>query len=545
MCTSCCGALLLPSRKMTTRELLVLLLSFLAARGGFYAATDAKAALAPWRAYALLALTATRVRAQTQISQADAGLQALLAARGYAAGAFFSNAAAVVTTGAVAGVLDFSQNGMARTNLPGSQSAAALLVNGCIFDVMAQPLSGVPYLCVPAGLGSVFVSVMRTIEAVGGVTDTGAIVFFGDGVSSPVERCVYLIGPYTPMATVSVLYPVPVAAVYVTLGPTTTLCALTRAGSLECSTIVGGWWTAAGPTWKDWTAPSNATTPAASACRAMAGNNAYLTPSRALCPNTSPAVCAAPITLSSFSITTCSYSTTLIDYGNSYSQPGRGGTYITGVRLADSIPVGWLLGVDAFDASTLGVNTSAARGLFLSGAPAPAMPQFAPVLECAPAFGARGFVGLLRNGSFFRAPEVRDQGSGATALASQSLSADQAGLNTFNVISVIVSCAVRQVGAIIILGKFRPFSYSSVVNGPAGIRNDGSFIAGVQQRVCVHGIYQANILPQAPIAVKWFHIHVRVFLTGGHTLFPFSSARRFPRFSPLPHNLSQLLPHPP
>lgn len=136
-----------------------------------------------------------------------------------------------------------------------SSYTAALLANGCITDTQfrysqAAATPGAAYICVPSGLGTRFLSVLRSLNYFGGVTDAGNLVLFG--YDTQWNRCAVLRGPFTPMATSQLLYPTSVnsAVRYVVPGGED-LCALDAAGILHC-------WAALPSTWADgataWTA---------------------------------------------------------------------------------------------------------------------------------------------------------------------------------------------------------------------------------------------------------------------------------------------------
>lgn len=500
------------------------------------------------RAYALLfaAALSASVRAQAS-AELDAGLQRLLAiSGGFSATDVYANTAAVASCGTVSGVtirlppLPFpgfpynkpipatpaalanlswaggisflSQNtapfyalaaysdryaptmakyvrdANVRDPRTFDQFCGALLDNGCIISASGQPNTSAPFFCVPAGLGSRFLSVVSTQAggamgsrsvlpgsdagqvrgwAIGGVTDTGALVLFGAsrlpepfsaslwGLNVEIsnwQRCVFFQGPFTAMATTVYMRPSPYA-LRVNPAPAATLCALTRAGALECWDVAGTsvkntWWADANGPWPSW-ATFNASTapPNASAC--LNGTRLkLLVPSTALCPFSSPAACVAPFALSSFSISSCIGS----------------GTYIMGVRLSDRVPVAWLVGFDTFDSPPAANSSAGPSGIF-AAARTPALasaPLFPPVLECAPFFDARRFVGRLANGSFYSTPEVVEQGlvnaAGLPLVLSNATAAGVAPIENL--------WTFGDAQAAVLLGPFPPFAYTATSFAP-------------------------------------------------------------------------------
>ena len=363
------------------------------------------------------------------------------------------------------------------------QYCGALLENGCIISASSQPNTSLPYFCVPTGLGSRFLSVVSTQAggamgssrvlpsfdtglvrgwALGGVTDTGALVFFGASrlpepftasqwglnvAYSSWQRCIFFPGPYTAMATTVYLRPSPFA-LRVNPAPAATLCALTRAGALECwdvggTSVTSSWWADANGPWPSWTTFNASAAPAGASACLNGTQRKLLVPSTVLCPLSSPAACVAPVALSSFSISSCIGS----------------GTYVMGVRLADGVPVAWLVGFDTFDSPPATNSSAGPSGIFAAaGTPALASaPLFPPVLECAPFFGARRFVGRLANGSFYSTPEVIEQGlvnaAGPALALSNATAAGVAPIENVWTFGDAQSATL--------LGPFPPFAYTA------------------------------------------------------------------------------------
>jgi hypothetical protein len=130
-----------------------------------------------------------------------------------------------------------------------------------------------------------------------------------------------------------------------------------------------------------------------------------------------------------------------------------------GVRLADGVPVAWLVGFDTFDAPPAANSTAGPSGIFAAaGTPALASaPLFPPVLECAPFFDARRFVGRLANGSFYSTPEVIEQGAvnvaGPALLLTNASAAGIAPLEN--------SWTFGDAQSAVLLGPFPPFAYTA------------------------------------------------------------------------------------
>lgn len=180
-------------------------------------------------------------------------------------------------------------------------SPAVLLENGCIAALDLEPSVSVPFFCVPLGLGSRFVSVisMSAFNAVGGVTDTGFMVFSGLGDQS--TRCGYITGPWTSQVTFAFVETSRQATSPLFLNrwngglPAITdadrwlLCGLLRTGEIECTRPKNAWFFSAntpqGTPWKDYTtAPSAGNVPADSPCADLTRQNNYFANSQILCP---------------------------------------------------------------------------------------------------------------------------------------------------------------------------------------------------------------------------------------------------------------------
>ena len=442
----------------------------------------------------------------------DAGLQRLLAmSGGFASSVLYANTANVGSCGTMAGSsitlpYRFSSTspypagtwggvwtsnaalplGIAGANPP---PCAVLLSNGCILSQQTQPASGAPYFCVPAGLGSRFLSVLITQEALGGVTDTGNLVFFGATPNSLTpstsnwQKCVFFAGPFTPMAIVLLLRQTPYALRY-SINRAISLCALTRSGSLECSDIVPSWWAASNGPWSNWATfnVTGVTTPNQSACQnGDSTPGKFLRPSSVLCPNSAPLKCVAPSGLSSFSMSSCIGS----------------GTYITGIRLGDNMPVAWLVGFDSFDAAPP-VNSSAGQnGIFGPLTALTASPYFPPVVECMVPFGARTFVGRLQDGSFFRVRELVEQ-QGAVPVIVANLNSSAANF----VIADTLTAGMDWGAGInaVLIGPVFPFSYSST-----SVNSCNSGCPGYQGSDALQGSYwgqnAVGIRPDGSIAI--------------------------------------------
>lgn len=179
-------------------------------------------------------------------------------------------------------------------------SPAVLLENGCIAALDLEPSATVPFFCVPLGLGSRFVSVfsMSAFNAVGGVTDTGNMVFTGLGDQS--NRCGYINGPWTPQVTVAFIETSRQAASPLFLqrwnggSPSISyvdrwvLCGLLRSGDIECMRPRAPWFFSAntpqGTPWKDYTTATSAgNVPSDSPCADLTRQSNYVSNSQILC----------------------------------------------------------------------------------------------------------------------------------------------------------------------------------------------------------------------------------------------------------------------
>lgn len=299
----------------------------------------------------------------------------------------------------------------------------ALLANGCIIDTEERwfrmtNVRSAPFVCVPTGLGSRFVSVLRGPGYVGGVTDLGILVFFGLGTSW--NKCGFMQGPFTAMAAAQRHFGTHAAAIRTaTLSSGTDLCALDTAGVLHCWETLPSNWPTGAPAWVP--GPGDTTRPG-SLCMNITGNSTYLKPSPRLCPqfaaaaairpNASTAAgCVAPHLLSSFSLSPCN---TMI--GSTGGDVGP--SVVVGVRT-DGLPLAWILGADFWDAPPPPGSTGVGPlGLFAaSGAPIRVDPRLPPVWRCLDPEGSRMFSGRAADGSgYWEEPEVREQGTATLAL---------------------------------------------------------------------------------------------------------------------------------
>jgi hypothetical protein len=485
------------------------------------------AVLAPRRAGAALLVAAVAVGAQAATASApDPGLQRLLGATGYSASSLYSNVAAVASCGTTAASVvgttplysipiynmgsppqsSWDANNLQTadwdwswSSISGAQNSVlpcvALLSNGCIFSQQSQP-PNVPFFCPPAALGTRFLSVQVIGEAVGGVTDTGNLVFFGAGhalfvnaepAKSNWDKCIYFPGPYRAMAASVLMVPSPFFAS--PLARKNNLCALARTGLLECSDIVfPGWWMAANGPWQNWQTANSSTIPCVNGATKSPGT--FLRPSSVFCPKTSPSACIAPIALKSFAISSCVGS----------------GTYLTGVRMSDDVPVAWLVGRDSFDASPAANSTASASGLYSNSPVLPVDPSFPPVLGCMPTFGTRVFSGRSLNGSFLTIPEFVEQGQRSFAVTSSS--SEAAGFRPVESLSSYMM-QYTPLSFTVLVGPFDPFtytskhSYSGAQNTALGIRRDGMITTGIAVIPFEIGQPQpqANVISDRPLAV--------------------------------------------
>lgn len=434
-----------------------------------------------------------------------------------------SNTAAIISQGSVligtaTGGPDFLAQSSAPFQSPSSQQTSlhtvSLLANGCFIDTqmrfgVAAMAPTVPFVCPPAGLGSRFISVTRGPNFAGGVTDVGALVLFGPLGSG--ERCAVIRGPFTAMAALQRMYPasaVSIPRVAVPFGED--LCALDAAGVLHCWADLPAAWTTAAPRWQP-TAPSAAARPA-SLCLDVTGNATFLRPSPRLCPRAAAATasaaaagnlvgaaadCAAPVVLASFALSPCSPYTT--------------GTYITGVRAADNLPVAWLVGSDTWeDDLPKGSLAALPTGLFnVSGAPIATDPRLPPLWRCTDPVGQRVFMGRAADGSgYWEEPETRLQGvSGLAVLPRRGLNATAARLApTAALYSFTRGFITQDWGTSVstACGPFAPFTASLLAEGVAGNNDRNDISAGVRwtdATLQLPGQEMSHLLPASPVAV--------------------------------------------
>lgn len=340
-----------------------------------------------------------------------------------------ANTAAVITCGNVDPVmLPIAANGY-RTDFSFAMASSwqassrtsyctALLANGCLVDTEERwfrmtSARSAPYVCVPAGLGSRFVSVLRGPGFFGGVTDLGIIVLFGLGASW--NKCGFMQGPYTAMAAAQRHIGTHADHLRtVTLPIGTDLCALDSAGVLHCWETLPDTWAAAATAWVP--GPGETTRPAG-LCMNMTGNTTFLKPSPRLCPQLAAAAavqpnastaagCVAPQLLSSFSLSPCRTS------GIVYGDGDVGPSVVVGVRT-DGLPLAWIMGADFWDAPPPVNSTGVGPlGLFAaSGNRVRVDPRLPPVWRCSDPEGGRMFAGRAADGSgYWEEPEVREQG---------------------------------------------------------------------------------------------------------------------------------------
>lgn len=335
-----------------------------------------------------------------------------------------SNAAAIVTCGSVPQVTVVASGNdyvpsdpdtyfQASWNVWDNQIpyCTALLANGCIMDTNERwgrmaVTPAVPSVCPPVGLGRRFLSVLRGLNYYGGVTDTGNIVLMGYATNW--DKCVFIQGPFTPMATVLKMTSTGAAGLSTISVPTgIDLCALDAAGVLHCWADLPSTWAASAFS-RRWipTGPFDGARPS-SACMDITGNGTFLRPSPRMCPAAAAAVaaravpgaqvdCVAPYTLASFSVTGC------------HGRP----SHIVGVRAADKLPLAWMLGVETWEAAPPTPPNSTAvgpLGIFVAtGDATPVDHRFAPQLRCGDGSSSRNFIGRAADGTFFEEPEVRE-----------------------------------------------------------------------------------------------------------------------------------------
>lgn len=315
--------------------------------------------------------------------------------------------------------------------------AAFLLENGCIAATDVEPSPSQPAFCVPAGLGSRFVSVVTlpVVGAVGGVTDAGFMVFTGTmtAMAGPSTKCGYVAGPWTPQVSgvlleVSRTAGAPLfnarwsgtaSAFLAAEGARWTLCGLTRAGDLECMRAVAPWWSQTPPGgWKDFTTTGlAATTPADSACVDMTRNPLFWAPSPIFCLSSLTAAAAAgtaaslpPTCVSShgpfvnFAVSTCSC------VNNCAGTNFELGSLLTATRAADGVTIAYHAGWDGFDMAPVTAQArsiwNASAALSSVGASTASDPTFPVFRACAHANWP--LAGRLANGSYFLAPALQD-----------------------------------------------------------------------------------------------------------------------------------------
>lgn len=328
-------------------------------------------------------------------------------------------------------------NDIANGGLTASRTTGAfLLESGCIY---ANELD---IACPPPGLGSRFLSVfmLPQVPAIGGVSDSGVIVFFGTGAVDS-RKCAYVAGPYTPQVS-HVLLEVtqnrtaPLWASRWNWGGTLvqndrwTLLALTRRGDLEAMRALPSWWSKQPPGggltgWMDWTVDAqNATTPSESACADITRSTIHWAMSNMLCPRIAasagslspPPVCVSSHgPFSSFAASTCACvgagcpccpSGCAANNCRSAPMANNMGTLITAVRKADGVGVGYTVGADFFD------SDAAYGAALLSGLlpppnrNTPLDPTFPPFRACT--HSAYPLVGRARDGTYFIVPAFPD-----------------------------------------------------------------------------------------------------------------------------------------
>lgn len=322
--------------------------------------------------------------------------------------------------------------------------AAFLLENGCIAATDVEPSPSQPAFCVPAGLGSRFVSVIAypIVGAVGGVTDAGFIIFTptmtaNAGLST---KCGYIAGPWTPQVTAVLLevsrspsaplfssrWSGSATAFLAAEGARWTLCGLTRAGDLECMRAVTGWW-ARSPAggWKDFTSTGlGATTPAESACVDMTRNPLFFAPSPIFCissilgANAAGTLNSLPQTCVSshgpfvnFAVSTCSC---LNSCSGTSSELG---SVLTATRASDGVTLAYHAGWDGFDIAPV---TAQARSIWNGSglAPLAADPAFPVFRACS--HNNWPYAGRLANGSYFLTAALADLGSSRAGFVTQA-----------------------------------------------------------------------------------------------------------------------------
>lgn len=483
-----------------------------------------------------LCAMAVGVAGQSGAADLFADLQWLAAARGPPAG---SNTAAIITCGnvglvtsPVAGTsyIPMSLSGVhtpsQSTEPSGTPDCTALLANGCIMDsnerfgrMAVTPAA--PFVCPPIGLGSRFLSVLRGPSYFGGVTDTGALVLHGLGSSW--NRCAFVRGPFTPMATAQRLFVTRTAgqAMFsVAIRETVDLCALDVAGVLRCWDTIPSSWASTTPVWVP--AAVNATARPASSCRDITGVTTLLTPSPRLCPNQAAAyasafasgnataiaaavaagACAAPFALASFSVSPCAIARPSL----------TGGTYIIGVRSADLLPVAWLVGSDTWEAPPPPNSTAVAPiGMFTaSRAPIPVDWRFPPLWRCGDPDGNRVFVGRALDGTYWTEPEIREQGIAAASRLSSTrrvASAWQVHIRPTPSTMEVYSYAVYDGLPSSTCGPYAPFASvvaSNAWNDICGGCGANQPSAGIRTRdgsVQFSGHQQSHLLPASPIQI--------------------------------------------
>lgn len=415
-----------------------------------------------------------------------------------------ANTAASITCGNVGAVtasslgpfFDHMQPGWATRDR--AAFCAVLLANGCFMDTehrltQVAVLPASPFVCSPIGLGSRFLSVLRGPSYVGGVTDSGNFVLFGQGANW--NRCAVIRGPFTAMVTAQVLTPTVVLGVQqVTVSAGVDLCALDTAGALRCWEDLPSTWATAARPWVPASASDDIRP--GSLCMEITGNWSLLRPSPRMCPQAAAASsgtdCVAPYPLSSFSLSPCR----------------TAGSYIIGVRAADRLPVAWLVGAETWEApAARGALSLEPLGILnVSGQPVQADPRIPPLWRCTDSPGQRVFFGRAADGSgYFEEPEARQQGSGGLAvLPRRRQNASAVGLTPMPALYTYFGTGSPYYMSSDACGPFGPFSH--IFPSVSGAANNEWFAsAGIRATdgsIQLPGQSQSHLLPASPIQVS-------------------------------------------
>lgn len=313
---------------------------------------------------------------------------------------------------------------------------AFILENGCIHSLETEPSPTQPNFCVPAGLGTRFIStlVLPQVPAVGGVTDAGFIVFTGTLGDS--TKCAYVAGPWTAQVTAVLLETTRQSAsplrsarwgssATITESDRWAVCGLTRGGDLECMRPAGSWWSGSPPgggSWPDFTTTGlTATMPSDSACVDITRSSSFWAIPLLLCRNTILAQAAGTLPsppptcisthgpFSSFTVSTCTCPSSCISGTNDEMA-----SVIVATRANDSIPMSYHIGFDFFDGPPV---TNQARSIWTGTAVGPFAvdPQFPVFRACAHA--SMPYAGRLANGNYFIVGATADNTNGRANMA--------------------------------------------------------------------------------------------------------------------------------